>query len=328
MPIDWTPFVAFVRRNSRFVLTTHVRPDGDALGSILALGGTLERLGKNVRYTVASSIPPRYGFLDPARKVVPFHPPGTAYRDRDAVIVVDTGTWNQLGEFGDLMRELPIDKAVIDHHRTQDDLQATRFVDTSAEAAGRLVHEAITALGVPLGPEEAHCLFVALAMDTGWFRHPNTTPATFSLASELVRAGAEPTPAYENLFERSNLARLKLTALVLGRLELAHGGRTCHMSLHAADYAAAGAVPQDSEDLVNYPRSVEGTEVGLFFMEQPRGGIKVSFRSRILDVSRIAERFGGGGHKLASGATLDATLPEARSQVLAAVGAALDALPT
>jgi bifunctional oligoribonuclease and PAP phosphatase NrnA len=328
MSIDWTPLADLIETHDRFLLTTHVRPDGDALGSLLALGGALERMGKHVRLTVASSVPPRYGFLDPAGKVVPFQPPGNLYRDRDAVIIVDTGTWNQLGDFGTLMRELPVAKAVIDHHMTQDELGAIRFVDTSAEAAGRLVHEAITALGVPLAPDEAHCLFVALAMDTGWFRHPNTTPATFALAAKLVEAGARPTPAYEELFERSNLGRLKLTAMVLGRLELAHGGRTCHMSLLRSDYAAAGAVPQDSEDLVNYPRSVAGTEVGLFFMEQPRGGIKVSFRARTLDVSRIAERFGGGGHKLASGATLEATLDEARQRVLAAVGAALDALPT
>ncbi|MBY0233049.1 MAG: bifunctional oligoribonuclease/PAP phosphatase NrnA, partial [Gemmataceae bacterium] len=294
----------------------------------LALAGALTRLGKDVLCTVASSIPPRYSFLDPAGRVVPYQPPGTAYRDRDAVIVLDTGTWNQLGDFGELMRGMPAAKAVIDHHVTQDDLGATRFVDTSAEAAGRLAHEAIMALGNGLAPEEAHALFIALAMDTGWFRHPNTTPATFALASDLVEAGARPTPAYEELFERSNLGRLKLTALVLGRLELAHGGRTCLMSLKASDYAEAGAVPQDSEDLVNYPRSVAGTEVGLFLMEQPRGGIKASFRARTLDVARIAEQFGGGGHKLASGATLPGPLEEAKRRVLAAVGAALDALPT
>ena len=189
MPLDWSPFVDLVRRHQRFVLTTHVRPDGDGLGSMLALADVLEAppLAKTVRMTVASALPPRYDFLDPARRVRRFEPPGDAYRDADAAIVLDTGTWNQLGEFGTFLRSLPIAKAVIDHHLTQDDLGALRLVDTTAEATGRLVHEAILALGGPLPASAAHCLFVALAMDTGWFRHNNTTPATFTLAADLVR---------------------------------------------------------------------------------------------------------------------------------------------
>ena len=113
---------------------------------------------------------------------------------------------------------------------------------------------------------------------------------------------------------------------MLGRLELTHGGRTCFTELHRDDYAATGATPQDSEDLINYTRSVAGAEVGLFFLEQPRGGVKVSFRSRQdVDVARLAERFGGGGHRLASGAILETTLADARTRVLEAVRTALEA---
>jgi phosphoesterase RecJ-like protein len=121
---------------------------------------------------------------------------------------------------------------------------------------------------------------------------------------------------------------LKLSALVLGRLEVCHGGRTCHTSLLRSDYVSTGSVPQDSEDLVNYTRSVKGAEVGLFFMEQPAGGIKISLRSRELDVAKIAESFGGGGHRLASGATMDTDIDEARQRVLRAVEAALAASPS
>jgi bifunctional oligoribonuclease and PAP phosphatase NrnA len=118
---------------------------------------------------------------------------------------------------------------------------------------------------------------------------------------------------------------LRLNGLVLGRLRLTHNGQICHTELHKDDYAATGAVPQDSEDLVNCTRSIAGVEVGLFFMEQPRGGVKISFRSRRIDVARIAEQFGGGGHRLASGAIIDSTLDDARSRVLDAVSRALDA---
>jgi phosphoesterase RecJ-like protein len=328
MPVDWSPFVELVRRHQRFVLTTHVRPDGDGLGSMLALADVLEAppWSKSVRMTVASVLPPRYDFLDPTRRVRRFEPPGDMYRDAEVAIVLDTGTWNQLADFGNFLRSLPAEKVVIDHHLTQDDLGALRFVDTTAEATGRLVHEAVTALGGPLPASAAHALFVAVAMDTGWFRHKNTTPATFALAGDLVRAGARATEAYDHLFEQSTLGRLRLTGLVLSRLQLAHGGRVAHTEIRRGDYAETGAVPQDSEDLVNYTRSLAGVEVGLLLMEQPRGGVKVSFRSRQrVDVARLAELFGGGGHRLASGAILETSLDEARHRVLAAVGAALDA---
>jgi phosphoesterase RecJ-like protein len=324
MPLDWSGFVALVRGHRRFLLTTHVRPDGDGLGSMLALADTLEALGKGVYMTVASVLPPRYDFLDPARGIRHFESPGDSYRDADAAIVLDTGTWNQLGDFGNFLKTLNVRKCVIDHHVTQDDLGAERFVDTNAEATGRLVFEAITALGAPLSPKAAHSLLVAVAMDTGWFRHSNTTPATFTLAAVLQRAGANPTAAYEELFERSTLGRLKLTGLVLDRLTVVHDGKTAYTEIHRDDYAATGALPQDSEDLINYTRSLAGVEVGLFFMEQPRGGVKVSFRSRErVDVAKLAEQFGGGGHRRASGATLDDPLDQARARVLAAVAAAL-----
>lgn len=323
MPIDWTPFADLVRRHRRFLLTTHVRPDGDGLGSMLALAEVLQAQGKKVRTVIASTWPPRYDFMDPGKRIERFAPPGDAWKDAEAVVVLDTGTWNQLGDFGPFLKSLPAAKAVIDHHVSQDDLGAVRLVDTTAEATGRLVFEAIAALGVPLPERAAQNLFVALAMDTGWFRHNNTTPETFALAERLVRAGARPTALYEHLFEQNTLGRLKLVGLVLARLQTAAGGKVAYTELHLSDYAATGAVPQDTEDLVNYPRSLTGVEVALFFMEQPAGGVKVSFRSRGVDVARIAEQFQGGGHKLASGAIMHAPLAEVRRRVLDAVQAAL-----
>ena len=323
MSLDWTPFVDLVRRHRSFLLTTHVRPDGDGLGSMLALADTLEAMGKTVHMTVASELPPRYDFLDPTHRVKRYSPPGDEYRRVEAVAVLDTGTWNQLGDFGGLLRTLPIPRLVIDHHLTQDDLGATRLVDTTAEATGRLIYEAILALGQTPSAPAAHSLFVALAMDTGWFRHPNTRAATLELAARLVEAGARPTAAYEMLEEQGTLGRLKLIGLVLGRIQMACEGKVCFTEIHRGDYEATGGVPQDSENMIDYTRSIAGVEVGLLFMEQPRGGVKVSFRSRKADVSRVAEQFQGGGHRLASGATLDTTIDEAKRLVLAAIASAL-----
>ena len=190
---------------------------------------------------------------------------------------------------------------------------------------GRLTYEIVRALGVPISKRAAHLMFMALALDTGWFRHPNTTAATFALASELVRLGADPTPLYEQLFECAPVARLKLVGLALSRLAVRAGGKVAYTEILLSDYPATGAVPGDTEDLITFPRSVEGVEVALVFIEQPGGGTKVSFRAKALDVSRLAERFGGGGHKLASGARVDRPLPQVRDEVLAAVEAALAA---
>jgi phosphoesterase RecJ-like protein len=324
MPIDWRPFVDVVRGQHRFLLTTHVRPDGDGLGSMLALAEVLEKHGKEVQLLIAGSLPPRYAFLDPDHRIERFSPPGERWRGAEVVVVLDTGTWNQLDAISPFFRDLRAVKVVIDHHQTQDDLGALRLVDTTAEATGRLVFEAIAALGGPLPENVANRLFVAVAMDTGWFRHSNTTPATFTLAAELVRAGARPEVLYEELFERNSLPRLKLIGLVLDGLQVTDGGRVAYSEVLRQDYETTGATPQDTEDLVNFTRSVADVEVGLFFMEQPRGGVKVSFRSRRVDIARVAEGFGGGGHRLASGAVVAAPMEEARRRVLDAVHAALE----
>jgi phosphoesterase RecJ-like protein len=325
MAVDWKPFVDLVHSHQRFLLTTHVRPDGDGIGSILALGEVLRQMGKEARLVLLSSLPPRYHFLDPSKCIERFSMPGDAWRSTDCVIVMDTGTWNQLGDFAPFLRELQTAKVVIDHHQTQDDLGALRLIDVNAEATGRLCFEAIQALGQPLSEKAANALLVALGMDTGWFQHSNTTSASFDLASQLVRAGARPNPISDFLFQNSPLPRLKLTGLVLERLQVTGGGQVAYSEIQLTDYAATGATPPDSEDLVNYTRNVTGVEVGLLFMEQPKGGVKVSFRSRsMVDVAKLAERFGGGGHKRAAGATIHASLEETRERVLKAVTAALE----
>ena len=326
MPIDWSPLVDLIRRHQTFLLMTHARPDADGLGSQLALADALTAIGKTARVVIPSRLPPRYQFLDPDRTTIEeFRPPDERFRNVDAVLVMDTGTWNQLDDFGPFLRTLSIPKAVIDHHRTQDDLGGPRYVDVTAEATGRLAYELIRALDAPISPRAAHNMFMALALDTGWFRHPNTTAATFDLAGELVRLGANPTPLYEQLFECAPITRLKLAGVALERLQVRSNGRIAFTEVCLSDYATTGAVPGDTEELINYPRSLDGVEVALLFIEQPEGGTKVSFRARSVDVSKLAEQFGGGGHKLAAGARIDGNLPDVRERVLAAAKEALAA---
>jgi phosphoesterase RecJ-like protein len=322
--LDWSPLVAFVHRHHRFLLTTHTRPDADGLGSVQAVAEALEALGKTVHRVVPSRIPPRYDFIDPQRKIEVFSNVDDRLLANDAIIVLDTGTWNQLAGVGDVLKAGRAEIAVIDHHRTQDDLGATKFVDVSAEATGRLAVEVIDALDLKLTPTMADNLFAALAMDTGWFRHSSTTPYTFALAGRLVAAGARPTPLYDELFEKNSLPRLLLTGRVLERLASRADGRVVWSDVYLSDYAETGAVPPDTEDLVNYPRSVMSCDIGLLFIEQRDGTVKVSFRARRSDVAKLAEQFGGGGHRLASGATLAGPLAVARELVLDAAVLALN----
>ncbi|MBI2808059.1 MAG: bifunctional oligoribonuclease/PAP phosphatase NrnA [Planctomycetes bacterium] len=319
MPIDWSPFVDLVRKHQRFLITTHVRPDPDGLGSQLALADVLEGMGRKVQTVIASAWPPRYTFLDPERRIERFAPPGDAHKDVEVIVVLDTGTWNQLGDFGDWMKTSAAKKVVIDHHVTQDGLGGLLLADTSAEATGRLVYDAARALGQQLSRKAASCLFAAVATDTGWFRHKNTTPATFALAEKLTQAGADPTYLYDAIYEQNTAPRVNLLGLVLQRMQVVENGKVAYSEVCKDDYARTGAIPQDTEDAVGYTRSIAGVEVGLLFLEQPAGGIKVSFRSKGVDVAAIAAQFGGGGHKLASGATLQTTLAEAKQRVLDAV---------
>ena len=289
MPLDWKPFVEALRRHNRFLLTTHVRPDGDGLGSMKALADILGRQGKEVHLVTATSMPDRYRFLDPEGQIVRFSELDDRWANAEVVIVLDTGTWNQLAGVGDVLKAGRAEIAVIDHHRTQDDLGATRFVDVAAAATGEMICDAIAALGVPLSPAMARNLFVALAWDTGWFRHPNATEPIYNQAGRLIAAGANPTVIHEELYERKTLPALKLQGRLLDRIETRAGGRVSFSHVVFADYAETGAIPLDTEDLINFPRSIAGVEVALIFMEQRDGTIKVSFRARRADVGQLAE---------------------------------------
>lgn len=325
--IDWPRFVGHVRRHGRFLLTTHIRPDCDALGSTLAMAAVLERLGKEVSIVTAFDVPRTFRFLDPRGRIKRYGR-DVSLADLvgiEALLVLDTSAWAQLGEMGEVIRSLPVVKLVLDHHVTSDDLGAELFRDTGAEATGRLVFEAAGHLGVPLDTEMAGCLFAALATDTGWFRFPSANSQTYRLASALIEAGAVPSRLYQALYENDSAGRLRLIGRAMARVQLDCQGRLIHTYLLQADFAECGAVASDSEDIINMTLSVGGTEVAVMLVEQPGGGFKVSFRSRSgLDCSAVAARFGGGGHRPAAGASLAGPLASAQKKVLDAVRAAME----
>jgi phosphoesterase RecJ-like protein len=293
------------------------------------MAGLLRERGKDVRVVNASATPPRYAFLDPEGRLFEHlgthaHPGDLA--DREVLLILDLSAWSQLGEMAGLVREFAGPRVVIDHHVSQDDLGAVFLKDTAAEATGTLIYRAFRALGGVLTPEIATGLLTAIAMDTGWFRHSNTRPETLRTAADLVESGAEIHRIYRLLFERNTLGRLRLMGTTFAGMKTEASGRIAYATVTRADIERAGAIPQDTEDLIDYTVSLAGVEVGLLFVELARGGIKLSLRSRgDVDCARLAGHFGGGGHRAAAGATLPEPLAESVERVLAAVRSGLAA---
>jgi bifunctional oligoribonuclease and PAP phosphatase NrnA len=196
----WSRFLDLVHANQRFLLTTHIRPDGDALGSVLAMAAILESLGKDVLICNAFAVPPTLQFLDRAKKCKQLGVDVLASQlaDRQVLIVLDTSAWAQLGAMSEVIKATKAVKVVIDHHVSGDDLGAEEFKDPDAEAVGRLVIEVADALGVPVGREIALPAFVSLTTDTGWFRFSSTTPATLRLAARWLKPAQRPIKSTRN----------------------------------------------------------------------------------------------------------------------------------
>jgi phosphoesterase RecJ-like protein len=327
MAIDWTPLREIINTASRFVISSHVRPDADAIGSELGLAFLLDTLGKSVRIANPSATPRHLAFLDPNGRATKLKEGITVAEatDVDVHFIVDTSAWGQLPEVDQVLRKTNARKVVIDHHVSGDDLGALVLKDTSASATGVLITELAEYLGIRPTGGAADALFCAIATDTGWFRFSNTDARTLHWAARLIDDGARPNLLYRELYERSSPARLKLHSRVLGRVTFSADGRLGYTHVLLQDYVETGAHPTDTEDLVNDCLRVDGVECAFILVEQRTGQVKASFRSRgPVDVARVAEQFGGGGHKQAAGATLAGPLANAQTAVLTAMQTALD----
>ena len=326
MSVNWSRLKEIIDANERFVLTSHVRPDCDALGSELGMAGVLESLGKHVRIVNGQATPPNLQFIDPEGKIQAIGEDVTAEQlaDADVLIVLDTSAWAQLGPMADIFRQSPATKLVLDHHVSEDDLGAESFKNPVAEATGSLVVEAADALGVALSQEMAVPLFAAIATDTGWFRFPSVTSETYRTIARLIDAGARPEAIYAELYEQDSMARLLLRGRILSGARQELDGRLLYAAVRRADFEAVGADKNDTEDSINILLQVAGSHVALLFVELADNLTKVSFRSRSdFDVRALAEQFGGGGHTKAAGATLKEPISAAIKMILDAARIAM-----
>ena len=326
MAIDWQPLVEIIDRSQSFLLTTHCRADCDAVGSELALAALLRSRGKRVAIVNGDAVPEHILFIDPQHQVQVL---GEDIKleeiEFDALIVVDTSAWGQLGPMANVVRQFPGARAVVDHHVSSDDLGATVVRDDTAEATGRMILELAERLEAEVTPEIARSLFAAIATDTGWFRFSSVKEATFLALAKLVAAGADPPAIFSALYEQHSLARLHLRGRILSHVVSDLEGRLMSTHVTQEDFSETGANETDTEDAINSLHTVAGSEVAVLFVELQENVTKVSLRSRTdFDVSKVAAQFGGGGHRAASGIKFAGLLDDARKAILDALRVAME----
>lgn len=314
----------------RVLITTHVRPDGDALGTTAALSMALRKQNVDSHVLLLSHIPSKYKFAYEDNSIRYFDVEDGwkdpfPFEEYDALLVADTGTWSQLPGVRERIEKWSAPKIVLDHHLTQEDWADLKLVIPEAAAAGEIAAELLEQWEIPLDKQIATALYLAIASDTGWFQFSNTRPFTMRLAATLMEAGVNTDQMYQHLYQSERPQRVALQTLAMQSLELLADNRLAVMTVTKQDFADTGAGVPATENLINIPLQIATIEAALLFVDPPDGGpIRVSLRSKgQIDVSKFAEQFGGGGHARAAGLKLEASLADAKARVK---GAMLQAL--
>jgi len=311
-----------LREHNKFAVLSHVRPDGDALGSTLALALSLKELGKEVRAWNEEGMLEKYNFLAQAELLT--EPPNTP-EDFDVAIALDTAVQNRLGTTTTAVRSAKL-WINIDHHPSNPRYGDLVYIDPTAPATGQILFELLTNQKFPITPAIAENLYAAISTDTGSFQYPNTTVRTFEIAAELVRCGVEVGRVSQLLYENFPRRRIELLRDLLATMRFGCDGKLAYFSLSEASALALGVIPEDNEGLIDHLRAIQGVVVAIFFEELTDGKVRVSMRSKneAVDVCAICTQFGGGGHVLAAGARVRGTLPEVEKKIVEQACAAIE----
>ena len=317
-----------LRDAKRIVVTTHAKPDGDAIGSVIALCRALTAMGKTAEPWV---MPPLMDSLNVLINGTHVHLHGKdgdpLPAEPDRVVVVDTGAWSQLDPLRKWLEPRREKTIVIDHHLRGDEIGAMLFVDTDAAATAEIIADLIDVMGVKYDLVMANALYVGIASDTGWFRFSNCRPRTHELAARLMREGVDHAQLYITLEQAERHEKLALIIRALDSLKMVARGRAAIMTLRDADFKETGARLEETERLVDIPQVVQAVQVVVLLTEMSDGTIRFSFRSKPgpgeVDVNEMARAFGGGGHARAAGAKMKATLDEAQTKLITAIEAAM-----
>lgn len=297
-----------------FTLVGHAIPDGDCVGSLLGLFMGLKILGKNVQMFLQDKVPPIYHYLSCVEQI------RSSLQSPDAasnIIYLDCSDEERVGE--ELQKILQGDfcKINIDHHQTNDFFANYNYVDPQAAATAEIIFELLIQMEVEISPDIADALYAGIIMDTGRFMNSNTTSHSMKVAAALLGKGADIDMARINLFEAKSLKEIFLIRQALQSINISEDGKIAWMALAYDDVKAIGAVDLHPEGIINYARMINGVEVAVLFRETRPGTIKIGFRSKSqVDVSLLAEKIGGGGHKAAAGASLEGRLDEIKDIVI------------
>ena len=301
--------IDIVSTSQRFLVTAHENPDGDAMASTLALALTLRDLGKDVTAFNQDGVPAAFEFLPGSETVVTSLPDDERF---DAVFVLDSGELKRAG----LGLAQATEKLVnIDHHPGSD-FGNVVLLDTAASATGALIYRIISRAGWTISQDVAICIYTAIMSDTGSFRYSNADPEAFHVAAEMVKCGVDTWSIASRLYESQPLTRLRLLGEALQTLQLSSCGRFASISCTLEMFAASEAGPEHTDGFVNYPRSVEGVEVAIFFRQVRDDAVKVGFRSKgLVDVGSLAAALGGGGHHNAAGVLIEGDIETVQRDV-------------
>jgi phosphoesterase RecJ-like protein len=315
-------FLPVLRKAGTCVISTHLNPDGDAIGCELALTEWLRTQGKQVRILNHSTTPAVFRFLDPLGQIEQFRPEDhtPVVASADMFIVVDTNHPDRLDSLAPALRSTGAIKVCIDHHLDPDPFMSYALIDAEATSTGEiLVRMFDYADALPISRSMATALFCAIMTDTGSFRYPRVDPDIFRTAARLVEAGADPVRVYTSVYEQWTPGRIRLLGETLASLRIGCGGRLASVSITREMLSRTGTSEEDTDNFTTYPMSVSGVVAGVLFLET-EDGVKISVRSRgDIPINLLARQFGGNGHKNAAGARLAARrIDDIRESVLAA----------
>ncbi len=309
---DFAAIVDVLKEKRDFLFLLHVQPDGDSIGSTLALGLALAKWGKKVTMVKVDDLPELYSFLPGLDRFVSWQ---EVKGEFDAVIFLDCGALDRTGEAAVLAERAKV-KINVDHHVTNAMFGDLNYVDPRCSAVGEQVYQLLHAAEYPLDEESAVALYTSIATDTGNFRYENTTVDSHLITAHLMTFGVEPNLVSQAIYDNKSVAGTLLLAKALETLEVSADGLVASVLVSQDMYRDTGSTPQDTEGFVGFPRGLKGVEVGLMFRELENGQVRVALRSRgQVDVSRVAQRWAGGGHPRAAGCHFPGGLAEARKQV-------------
>ncbi|MBI4428163.1 MAG: bifunctional oligoribonuclease/PAP phosphatase NrnA [Ignavibacteriales bacterium] len=307
---EFEAFRKVLKTKKQFVLATHVNPDGDGIGSELALAAFLKARGKDVSILNHSATPLNYMFLDPRRDVQTFNPEkhGKMIEQADVIIVLDTNHPDRLVSMKEPVLRSKAYKICVDHHLDPAEFADLYLIDEPATATGETVYRLVTHLDAhAITKEIAVSLYAAIMTDTGSFRYPKTDPEVHMIISRLIKRGADPVEIYENVYEKGSPGRLKLLGQALANIQVIHGGTVAYLVITRSMLSETGTTEVDTDAFVPYTLSVGGIRIGMMFTELD-DGLKINFRSKgDIAINELAKEFGGNGHKNAAGARLQDT---------------------